>query len=157
MTPRQLLDELAYYASQLEAVGHALVELLRGSRRHAEFISQVAETYQVLALDLADVYHALKRALRNGRHGLGSPARKTPIEILESTFVILRDAAEEARSRATKLAHLRSRESRILRETADRLEDLAANAAKLLVAEANEIGRWTVEWERALGLRPWLR
>lgn len=153
----RLLGELRYYSSQLDAIGTVLVDLIRGTKRHPEFIAQVAETYQFLTCDLIDVYNAFKRALRSEGYGLGAAAPKVPIATLEKAFIILRDAAEEADSRASKLSHYKTREARIARETADQITSLAENAAKILVSEAEQEDRWTVEWERELGLRRWLR
>jgi len=154
---RRLLGELEYYSSQLHAIGAVLVELIQAKRQYPDFISQVADTYRLLTFDLVDVYNALKRVLRLAGLGRGAAAPRIPLEFLETAFVTLRDAAEEADSRAKKVAHYETRAARMSRKAADQIIGLAENAAKILVAEAHQAGQWTIEWERQLGLRPWLR
>lgn len=154
---QRLLEELSYYSSQLDSVGSVLVDLVRSKRKHPEFIAEAGETYQFLTFDLTDIYNTLKRTFRKEGYGLGARTPKLPIEILQNAFVILRNAAEEADSRAHKLSRYRTREARISREAANQIVSLAENAAKVLVSEAHKEGRWTVEWERGLGLRRWLR
>jgi hypothetical protein len=153
---QRLLDELRYYASQLDVIGSVLIDLIR-LKKHQEFTTQAAEVYQLLTFDLIDTYNSLKRALRGEGYSLGGEAKRPSLRQLEEMFIVLRDAAELAESKAEKVSGYRTRQARVSRESADRIISLAENAAKILVAEANKEGRWTVEWERRLGLRRWLR
>ena len=153
----ELLDEIQYYASQVNAVGTVLVDLIQAKLEYPDFIAQVADTYRLLTYDLVDVYHAWKRVLHRAGQGLGAPGPRIPLEALVTAFTTLRNVAEEADSRAEKMSHHATREAKMARNTADQLITLAENAAKILVSEAHKAGEWTVEWERKLGLRRWLR
>lgn len=150
-----ILEDLGYYAHQLDVVGSVLVDLIRSRSRHPQLVEEAAEVYQLLTLDIIEIYGTLKRVYR-GSHTLGA-RQSVPLEVLENAFVTLRDAAEEAESKARKLEKFRSREAKIVKAEAKAISSLAENAAKVLVSEAHKLGRWTVEWERELGLRPWLR
>jgi hypothetical protein len=152
-----LLGELQYYSSQLNAIGEALTDLIRAKQKYHDFTTQVAETYRLLTLDLADVYYTLKRSFHRAGHALGGSESNVPLEFLENVFITLRDAAEQADSRAEKVSGFTARAARMSRKAADHVISLAENAAKILVTEAHKTGRWTIEWERELGLRRWLR
>lgn len=151
-----ILEDLSYYTEQLDVVGGVLVDLVQSKRKHAALLSEASKTYQLLTLDIIEIYNALKRAYRNS-YSIGSKAGGAPLEILENAFVRLRDAAERAEVKAVKLSRHRGREAKIARATAQALSSLAENAARVLVSEAHKLDRWTVEWERELGLRVWLR
>lgn len=153
----RLVGELEYYAQQADAIGTVLVELLKAKRKHQGLISEAADTYQLLTLDIVEIYNAFKRAYRNAGQRLGAGRGGIPLEYLEHAFAVLRDAAELAESKASKLSRLRTREAKVARTAAATIVSLTENAAKVLVSEANKLGRWTPEWERDLGLRRWLR
>lgn len=151
-----LLEDLNYYAHQLDVVGAVLVDLAPAARRHQALLVEASEVYQLLTIDLIEIYNALKRAYRS-TYEMGAKGPSVPLETLENVFIALRDAAEKASSRAEKLSRLRSREAKMSKTSAEAISSLAENAAKVLVAEAHKAGRWTVAWERELGLRRWLR
>lgn len=154
---QRLLEELDYYISQLDSVGTVLVDLVRAKRKYPEFLVEAGEAYEFLTFDLSDIYNALKRNLRREGYGLGTQFPRVPLEGLERAFIMLRDAAEAADSRARKIARYHTRESRIAKAASDIITSLAENAAKVLVSEAQKADRWTAEWEQNLGLRRWLR
>lgn len=153
----RLVSELEYYTQQVDSIGGVLVDLTRSKKKHQGLISEASDTYQLLTLDVVEIYNAIKRVYRNAGQRLGADQKPIPIELLENTFVILREAAEKAESRANKLSRSRTREAKMVRSAANALASLAENAAKVLVSEANKIDRWTPEWERELGIRRWLR
>lgn len=152
---KPLLEELDYYIHQLDAVGDALVGYIRLQKEHPSLAEEASELYQLLVLDLQDIYNAFKRAYRH-RLSMGA-ARKYSLEELEIAFIKLRDAAERAEARAHKISGYRSREAKQARSSTARIIELAENAAKVLVSEAEKAGRWTAEWEKELGIRRWLR
>lgn len=148
----KLVGELDYYTQQVDSVGTVLVDFAKSNKKHQGLISEASDTYQLLTLDVVEIYNAIKRVYRNAGQRLGAAPNDIPIELLENTFAILRDAAEKAESKANKLSRFRTREAKMARSSANALASLAENAAKVLVSEANKIDRWTPEWERELGL-----
>ncbi len=153
---KRLLEELAYYAQQLDAVGSVLVDVARAKPPHPQLAEETAETYRLLTMDLVEIYNLLKRAHRHA-YSLGARGRNVSLEVLETAFMTLREAAELAEARAEKLARVPSREAKVAKRTASVLVALAENAAKTLVSEVEKAGEWTTGWERKMGLRRWLR
>lgn len=153
---KRLLDELAYYAQQLDTIGTILVDVVRAKLPYPQLAEETSEAYRLLTMDLVEIYNLLKRAHRH-TYSLAAKGRNVSLEVLETAFISLRNAAELAEAKAKKLTRFPSREAKVAEQTSNILISLAENAAKMLVSEAERVGEWTVEWERKLGLRRWLR
>lgn len=154
---KRLVGELEYYAGQLDVIGGVLVDLVRSPRKHKNLIMETGELYQLLAIDLVDIYHSIKRSYREEQHTLGSVRKDPSLEQLENSFMVLREASDKAQVKAGKLSRYETAEARRARAISDELIAVTENAAKVLVGEAHKKGQWTAEWEKRIGIRGWLR
>jgi hypothetical protein len=60
----KLVEELGCYAQQADAVGSVLVDLLESKRKHQGLIAEASDTYQLLTLDIVEIYNAFKRVCK---------------------------------------------------------------------------------------------
>lgn len=155
---KRLVGELEFYLDQLARIGEVLVNMASVSNPNRTLIAQAADTYRLLTVDVVDIYSLLKRAFRKAIIEMGSSVPKVNLEIRERAFILLREGYDMAVKKMKKLEHQGNvRELKTVRYTTETLYKLTENAARDLVQEAERLGKWTVEWEREIGLRDWLR
>ena len=154
---KTLYSDARHYSRQLASAGDRLLVTQRLAKIHPELLQPSARTYATIARGLVWAYGEIRRALTSGKFR-ANPQRQS-LELLERLFLSLLETWSDAEYRVSRLkkAGGKGKAMKAAEMAADLLAAELERVAKLLVVEADKLGRWTVQWERDLGLRQWLR
>lgn len=158
---REILGEIDFYSEQLHDIGHVLVELIRSKYAHPQLLEETGDAYRLLTIDLVELYSEAKRSAREA-HALSGMRQDPKLEFLEEIFIRYRNLSENTEAELRKAegssaGRSHARAIKKLRLAFEAFSKLAENAAKAWVLRANGVSEWTVEKERRIGLRRWLR
>lgn len=142
----KLLDEIEYLATQIQGLVEA--EGL-AFQAQPEMLPEIRKLYYSAVKRLRTL--AMKLLKRRPSLAAGGP--RIPMEVLERLFLVLRDQAEIALVRSTKLHGKDAKQARAASESLAKLTRTAATSIKL-TAEAK--GIWSEEYAERLGIGPWL-
>lgn len=123
--------------------------------RYPQIAAATRKSYANIAKALVWTFAEIRRTLSKGRRD--NPPRMS-LESLERLFLSLEsewDKSQHDASRYRKRGDDKS--ARVAQVAADAMAEELERIVKLMVTEADRLGRWTVEWERDLGIRQWLR
>ena len=123
--------------------------------RYPEIANATRKSYTSIAKALVWTYAEIRRRL-SSKYSSNPP--KISLEALERLFLSLENEwnnAQHDASRCNKRGDTKS--ARVAQAAADAMASELERVVKLLVTEADKLGRWTQEWERSLGIRQWLR
>lgn len=153
---KSLYSNVRHYSRLFGSSGDRLLAVQRLRATYPEVVVAAEKSYSALAKTLVWSYGEIRKSLTSGKFR-GNPPRQS-LEHLERLFLSLRDNWDDAQYRASRLRKRGKDQSALVaQQAADILASELERVAKIVVAQADRLGRWTVEWERGLGIRQWIR
>lgn len=148
---KSLYSDVRHYSRML---ANAADRLLLASR-YPEIAGATRKSYASVARALVWTYAEIRRGI-SGKYASNPP--KISLEALERLFLSLENEWNNAQHDAQRYKKRGDDKSaKVAQAAADSMAAELERVVKLLVTEANKLGRWTQEWERGLGIRQWLR
>jgi hypothetical protein len=142
----KLIEDIEYLGTQIQALVEA-EEL--AAQAQPKMLSEIRKLYYSAVRKL----QAVAKKLLKRRPSLAGLGPRIPMEVLERLFIVLRDQAEIALVRSSKL---HGREKKQAMVTAEHLAKLAQTAAKSLKMTAEAKGIWNAAYSEQYGLGPWI-
>jgi hypothetical protein len=149
-TSKSLYSDVRHYSRMLSNAADRLLL----SARYPEIADATRKSYAAIAKALVWTYAEIRRGLSKS---LSNPP-KVSLESLERLFLSLENEWNNAQYDANRCKKRGDgKGAKVAQVAADAMAVELERVVKLLVTEADRLGRWTVEWERDLGIRQWLR
>jgi hypothetical protein len=148
---KSLYSDVRHYSRMLANAADRLFV----ANRYPQIASATRKSYLSIARALVWTYSEIRRSL-SGKVSANPP--KISLESLERLFLSLENEWNNAQHDASR--HKKrgdDKSAHVAQAAADAMAAELERVVKLLVTEADKLGRWTVQWERDLGIRQWLR
>ena len=150
-TLRSLYSDVRHYSRMLATAADRLLL----AQRYPQIADATRRSYASIAKALVWTYAEIRRSL-SGKVLVNPP--KVSLESLERLFLSLENEWNNTQHDASRYKKRGDEKSaRVAQAAADAMASELERIVKLLVKEADRLGRWTSEWERDLGIRQWLR